>query len=135
MGELQKDPIVGEIIAAAIEVHRQLGPGLLESTYQFCLAWELASRGIPFLVQAPMPLTYKNERLDCGYRVDLLVDTDVIVEIKSVEALKPIHDAQVMTYLRLSGARHALLINFNCTTLKAGLRSFVGYGKRVPPDI
>ena len=132
--EPQRFPLTDKVIGCAIEVHKVLGPGLLESTYERCLAHELALNGLRSVWQAPLPVAYKGVNLDCGYRVDLLVDTDVIVEVKSVAALLPIHDAQVLTYLRLTGARHALLFNFNCLTLKAGLRSFVGRGKQVPAD-
>lgn len=132
MAEFQSDPVVGQIIGAAIEVHRVCGPGLLESTYKSCIGFELVEKGIRVEREVPVPVIYKGTRLDCGYRLDLLVDEDVIVEVKSVEKLQPIHTAQIMTYLRLTGARHALLMNFNGLTLKEGLRSFVGKGKFVP---
>jgi GxxExxY protein len=133
MPDYRPDPVVGEILAAAIEVHRVLGPGLLESTYQTCLMWELGRKGIRVERQVGLPVTYKGVRLECGYRIDLLVDGDVIVEVKSVATLLPVHDAQVMTYLRLSGARRALLLNFNERRLKDAIRSFVP-GKRVPVE-
>lgn len=114
-----------EIIGAAIEVHRTLGPGLLESAYEECLARELALHGIPFERQKPLPLVYKDVKLDCGYRVDLLVDGRVILELKSVEALAPIHEAIVLTYLRLSGCKIGLLINFNVSVLKDGVKRLV----------
>ena len=126
------DPTVDNIIGAAIEVHRELGPGLLESAYQTCLAYELAQRKLEVLREAPVPVVYRGQRIDCGYRIDLLVEGDVIVEVKSVEALLPIHTAQVLTYLRLTGARRALLLNFNGLTLKEGLRSYLGQGNGVP---
>jgi len=132
MTGVQRDPIASEIIGGAIEVHRELGPGLLESAYQACLAHELLERGLIVERQVPVPVFFKGIRLDCGYRLDLLVNSDVIVEVKSVERLLPIHDAQVLSYLRLTGARRALLFNFNELTLKQGLRSFLGYGKKVP---
>ena len=132
MTEFRSDPIVGEIIGVAIEVHHVLGPGLLESTYKNCVSYELVNKGIRFEREVSVPVIYKDTRLDCGYRLDLLADEDDIVEVKSVEKLLPIHTAQVMTYLRLTGARHALLMNFNGLTLKEGLRSFVGKGKLVP---
>lgn len=113
------------IIGSAIEVHRTLGPGLLESAYEECLASELISRGLRFERQKPVPLIYKETRLDCGYRIDLLVEGRVVVELKSAEAIAPIHEAVVLTYLRLSGCRLALLINFNVTTLKDGVRRFI----------
>jgi GxxExxY protein len=132
MTEFQSDPVVGGIVHAAIEVHRVLGPGLLESTYQHCLIYELAQQGIPFEQQVPVPVIYKGTKLDCGYRLDLLVEGSVIVEVKSVEKLLAIHTAQVLTYLRLTGARRALLMNFNGVTLKQGLRSYLGMGNFVP---
>ncbi|HEX4076652.1 MAG TPA: GxxExxY protein [Candidatus Acidoferrales bacterium] len=114
-----------EIIGAAIEVHRMLGPGLLESAYEECLARELSLRGIPFERQKALPLVYKDVKLECGYRIDLLVDGRVVVELKAVDALAPIHDAIVLTYLRLSGCSIGLLINFNSVVLKDGLRRLV----------
>ena len=110
------------IIGAAIEVHRQLGPGLLESAYEECMAREFTLRSIPFDRQKPLPVVYKGMKLECGYRLDFLVDGRVVFELKAVEALAPIHDAILLTYLKLSGSRIGLLINFNCTTLKDGLR-------------
>jgi len=110
------------VIGAAIEVHRVLGPGLLESAYEECLAHEFAARTIPFERQKPLPVVYKGTKLECGYRVDLLVDGRVIVELKAVEALAPIHDAILLTYLRLSGCKIGLLINFHCAVLKDGIR-------------
>ena len=111
-----------EIIGAAIEVHRHLGPGLLESAYRNCLMRELLLRGIPFKHECPLPLEYKGIRLDSGYRMDLLVADSVVVEVKSVEALAPIHDAQLLTYLKLGGWKVGLLINFNVELLKNGIR-------------
>ncbi len=114
-----------EIIGAAIEVHRVLGPGLLESAYEECLARELGLREIPFERQKPLPLVYKDIKLECGYRIDLLIDGRVVVELKAIDALAPIHDAIVLTYLRLSGCKIGLLINFNAVVLKDGLRRLV----------
>jgi len=114
--------ITRAIIGAAIEVHRQLGPGLLESSYRECLCRELLLRGIDFEREKPLPLEYKGIHLGCGYRVDLLVANSVVVEIKSVEALAPIHEAQLLTYLRIGGWRLGLLINFNVAVLKSGIR-------------
>jgi len=113
--------ITHSIIGAAIEVHRALGPGLLESAYQECLAREFESRGIPFERERPLPLEYKGIRLDCGYRPDFLVAGLVIVEIKAIEALAPIHEAQLLTYLRIGGWKVGLLINFNVLVLKDGI--------------
>lgn len=113
------------VIGAAIEVHRTLGPGLLESAYEGCLCHELELRRIPFQRQVALPVTYKGLTLDCGYRVDILVDGKVIVEAKSVESLIPIHQAQTLTYLRLAGWKVGLLINFNVPILKKGIRRLV----------
>ena len=122
---LYEEELTGQIIGAAIEVHKQLGPGLLESTYQACLCHELELRGISFECQKRLPLEYKGIKLDCGYRIDLLVAGLVIVEIKSVEALAPIHEAQLLTYLKLTGVKVDLLINFNVVVLKSGIRRLV----------
>jgi GxxExxY protein len=113
--------ITGDVISAAIEVHRSLGPGLLESAYKECLARELVLRRIPFERQRPLPLEYKGIRLECGYRIDLLVAGLVVVEIKSVEAIAPVHEAQLITYLRVGGWNVGLLINFNVVLLKNGI--------------
>jgi len=112
--------ITQEVIGAAIAVHRALGPGLLESAYQECLCQELALRGIPFERQVPLPLEYRGIR--CGYRLDLLVASAVVVEIKSIEAIAAIHEAQLLTYLRLGGWSVGLLMNFNVVVLKDGIR-------------
>jgi len=109
-------------IGAAIEVHRLLGPGLLESTYRECLCRELALRDVGFQKECGLPVQYKGIHLDCGYRIDLLVENLVVVEIKAVEQLAPIHDAQLLTYLRVGGWRVGLLINFNAVVLKDGIR-------------
>lgn len=110
-----------EIIGAAIEVHRNLGPGLLESAYVNCLTRELYLKEIPFKREWPLPVTYKGIRLDCSYRLDLLVADSVVVEIKSVDALTSIHEAQLLTYLKLGGWKVGLLINFNVELLKTGI--------------
>ena len=117
--------ITEAIIGAAIRVHRALGPGLLESAYQACLTFELSKCHLQVECQKPLPLVYEQVKLDCGYRIDLLVEGVVVVEIKSVEALAPIHDAQVISYLKLSGCKLGLLINFNVPVLKDGIRRFV----------
>lgn len=114
-----------EIIGAAIEVHRVLGPGLLESAYEECLARELSLRSIKYERQKPLPVVYKEVKLDCGYRLDFLVEGRVVLELKAVESLAPIHEAIVLTYLRLSGCKIGLLINFHVEVLKNGLRRFV----------
>jgi len=108
-----------------MDVHRVLGPGLLESAYEECLVRELSLRSITFERQKPLPLVYKDVKLECGYRVDLLIDGRVVVELKAVDALAPIHDAIVLTYLRLSGCKIGLLINFNVPVLKDGIRRLV----------
>lgn len=120
--------ITQAIIGAAIEVHRTLGPGLLESAYHECLCRELSLRGVPFEREYPLPVEYKGTRLECGYRLDLLVARAVVIEVKSVEALAPVHEAQLLTYLRLGGWRVGLLINFNVAILKDGIRrKILGY--------
>jgi len=110
-----------ETIGAAIEVHRTLGPGLLESSYRECLCRELLLRGIQFKRECGLPLEYKGVRLDCGYRIDILVADLVVVELKAVEELAPVHDAQLLTYLRLGKWKVGLLINFNVVVLKDGI--------------
>ncbi len=111
----------GQIIAAAIDVHKELGPGLLESAYHACMCRELSLRRIPFQSAVSLPVEYKGIHLDCGYRIDLLVDSKVAVELKSVEKLMPIHQAQLLTYLRLSKMRVGLLITFNVRVLPHGI--------------
>ncbi len=110
------------LIGGAIEVHRTLGPGLLESTYEICLCHELVVRGLRFQKQVPISVEYKGIKLDCGYRADLVVNDLVLVEIKSVDSLLPIHEAQLLSYLKLGGWKIGLLINFNVQLLKQGLR-------------
>ena len=110
------------IIGAAISVHRELGPGLLESVYEKCLAFELADRGLSVTTQKEIPVRYKNLTFDCSFRADLIVENKVLLELKSIDQLTAIHIAQVLTYLKLSNLRTALLINFNVPTLKAGLK-------------
>ena len=114
-----------QIIGAAIEVHRALGPGLLESAYEECLSHELALRAIPFRRQVPLPLAYKGVKLECGYRVDLLVSDAVVVEIKTVEHLEPVHTAQVLTYLKLGGWSLGLIVNFNVPVVTSGIKRVV----------
>ena len=109
------------IIGAAIEVHRALGPGLLESAYQACLAREFALRGLDFEQEKPIPVTYKDVNLDCGYRVDFLVNGKVVVELKAVEQMHPVYESQLLTYLRLTGCKVGLLINFNVPVLTSGI--------------
>jgi len=114
-----------KIIAAAIEVHRTLGPGLLESAYEDCLCRELALRGIPFERQKPLPVEYKGMKIETSYRIDILVANAVVVEVKSVETILPIHEAQLLTYLRLGGWKVGLLLNFNVPLMKQGIRRVV----------
>jgi GxxExxY protein len=113
------------IIGAAIAVHKELGPGLLESAYEACLAYELAQRGLKVELQKPLPVAYHQIRLDCGYRIDMLVEDKVIIELKAVEKLEPIHEAQLLSYLKLSGCSVGLLINFNVRVLKHGIKRLV----------
>jgi len=122
---MNEDELSNQIIGAAIEVHRHLGPGLLESAYQQCLAHEFRERRIPFELEKPVPVEYKGVRLDCGFRLDFLVDGLVVVELKAVDQLTPVHDAQVLTYLRLTGCRLGLLLNFNEWRLADGIKRLV----------
>jgi GxxExxY protein len=118
--------LTSKIIGAAIEVHRQLGPGLLESAYETCLAYELTNLGLVIEQQKPLPIVYKEIHLDHGYRIDLLVNNLVIVELKAVEQITPVHEAQILSYLRFSGCKVGLLINFNVKLLKdGGIRRFM----------
>jgi len=118
---MEFDDLSNRVIGCAIEVHRNLGPGLLESTYEQCFAHELKVARIPFKLQHPLPVEYKGLHLDCGYRIDLLVDNSLIVELKSVDKVLPIHKAQILTYLKLSGIKIGLLMNFNVKYLKDGI--------------
>ena len=122
---MEFDKLSTRVIGCAIEVHRELGPGLLESTYEPCFAHELTLNGILFKLQHPQPVEYKGVRLDCGYRVDLLIEDDLIVELKSVERIKGIHEAQLLTYMKLAGVKTGLLINFNVKRVKDGITRFV----------
>ena len=122
---LEINEITKGVIGAAIDVHRALGPGLLESAYEECLCHELGLRGIAFERQKPLPVVYKGRRLDCGYRLDLLVEESVVVELKAVQVIMPIHEAQMLTYLKLGSWNVGLLINFNVPLLKKGLKRIV----------
>ena len=122
---MEFDDLSNRVIGCAIEVHRHLGPGLLESAYEQCLAHELNRSGITFQLQHPQPVQYKDIRLDCGYRIDILVENELIVELKSVEEIKGIHEAQRLTYMKLAGVKIGLLINFNHIKLKDGIQRFV----------
>jgi GxxExxY protein len=121
----QFSALSNRIIGCAIEVHRHLGPGLLESTYQQCLAHELRINGIELEIEHPLPVVYKDIRLDCGYRIDLLVENEIILELKSVEKIAPIHEAQLLSYLKLANKKQGFLINFNVRRLKDGLKSYI----------
>jgi GxxExxY protein len=123
----RENEITKRVIGFAIEVHRALGPGLLESAYEECLCYELAQRGLPFLRQVQLPIRYKDVKLDCGYRMDLLIGDLVIVEIKAVESLAPIHEAQLLTCLKLAGKPVGLLINFNVPVLRQGIKRMVNH--------
>ena len=117
--------ITEKIIGAAMAVHRELGPGLLESAYEACLAYEIAKGGFSIERQKELPVIYRNVKLDCGYRIDLLVENKVIIEIKAIDKLAPIHTAQLLSYLKLSGCKIGLLINFNVKVLKDGIRRLI----------
>jgi len=114
--------LTGSVIGAAIEVHKALGPGLLESVYEECLCHELNLRGIPYQRQKEIPIEYKGSKIDCGYRIDILVAETLILEIKACESLQRIHEAQLLTYLKLTGLKVGLLINFNVPVLKEGIK-------------
>jgi GxxExxY protein len=124
-GLLIDEELTEQIIGSAIEVHRCLGPGLLESAYEECLCHELSLRNIPFNRQKPLPLEYKGKKLDCGYRMDVVVDNRVVVEIKCVEQIQGIHQAQLLTYLKLSGIKVGLIINFDRSVLRDGIKRLV----------
>jgi GxxExxY protein len=117
--------LTGQIIGAAIEVHKALGPGLLESAYEECLCRELVLRNIPFERQKEVPIEYKGCKLDCGYRLDLVANNQIVLELKAVTRIEPIHEAQLITYMRLTGINLGLLLNFNVPALKDGIRRLV----------
>ena len=120
--------ITHAIIVAAIAVHKEVGPGLLENVYEECMCFELGARNLEFERQKPLPVVYRAVKLDCGYRADIVVMRKVVVEIKAVAAIAPIHDAVMLTYLRLSGCRTGLLVNFHSVALKDGIKRYVwGY--------
>lgn len=123
--EAQRDVLTDKVIGAAIEVHRHLGPGLLESAYEECLCHELNLQKIAFQHQVPLPLEYKGIHLDCGYRMDVVVENKLVVELKTAERLMPIHEAQLLTYLKLSGIHTGLLLNFHAPVLKQGIKRMV----------
>ena len=119
------DELSNRVIGCALEVHRSLGPGLLESTYEQCLAHELSRAGIKFQTQHPQPVVYKGIQLDCGYRIDFIAEEELVLELKSVQKISDLHVAQLMTYLKLAGMKTGLLLNFNVAKLKDGLRRVV----------
>ena len=122
---MEFDKLSNQVIGCALQVHKALGPGLLESAYEQCLAHELSLAGIPFKLQFPLPVNYKNIKLDCGYRMDLLVDDKLVVELKSVDKITGVHQSQILTYMKLSEMKTGLLINFNVELLKSGIKRFV----------
>jgi GxxExxY protein len=122
---METNEITQKIIGSAIEVHKNLGPGLLESAYEECLAFELIKAGLHFKRQQPTPVIYKDIKLDCGYRIDILVENMVVVELKVADEFCPVHTAQVLTYMKFSNMKIGLLINFNVTTLRNGIRRFI----------
>jgi len=124
LGEV-RDSLSESVIGHAIEVHRTLGPGLLESTYEECLCFELKTAGIEFRRQVSLPIVYKSVKLDCGYRMDVVVAGRLVIELKTVEKLLPIHEAQMLTYLKLSGLSTGLLLNFHVAVLKDGIKRLV----------
>ena len=122
---MEFDELSNRVIGCALEVHRHLGPGLLESTYEQCLAYEMKVAGMAFKLQHALPVEYKNIKLDCGYRIDMLVDNSIIIELKSVDKILPIHQAQLLTYMKLADISIGLLINFNVKYLKDGIKRMV----------
>jgi len=125
VAETDPNAVSGDIVDAAIKVHRELGPGLLESTYEACLSYELRKRGLEVRSQVGLPVVYEEVELEVGYRIDLLVEGLVIVELKSVVSLEPIHEAQLLSYLKLSGLKVGLLLNFNVRMMKRGIKRLV----------
>ena len=119
------DPLSNRVLGCALEVHKALGPGLLESAYESALAYELSTAGLMAQRQVDVPVVYKKAKLDCGFRIDLLVEKQLVVELKSVESLLPLHEAQLLTYLKLTGCKVGLLINFNVRLLKSGIKRLV----------
>jgi GxxExxY protein len=121
---MEINEITQKIIGCAIHVHKQLGPGLLESAYEECLAYELLKAGLSIKRQQPTPVIYKEIKLDCGYRIDILVENSVVLELKVVEDFNPVHEAQILTYMKFSNKTIGLLINFNVTVLKDGIKRY-----------
>lgn len=123
--DTSKDPLTGKIIGAAIEVHRNLGPGLLESVYEHCLCYELSQLGLAFVRQAPMPVKYKDILIDAGFKIDILVENQVILELKVCDTISPIHEAQLLSYMKLAKVQRGLLLNFNVLLMKDGIKRYV----------
>lgn len=121
---MELNQITEAIIGCAIEVHRNLGPGLLESAYEECLAYELQNMGLKIERQVPVPVIYKEVKLECGYRIDILVENTIVIELKSIDALAPIHEAQILTYMKFANKPLGLLMNFNVTLLKNGIKRY-----------
>lgn len=119
------DDLTSKIIGCAINVHKELGPGLLESAYEECLAYELKEAGLEVERQKPVPIVYKEIKLDCGYRIDLLVENKIILELKTVEIFNPVHEAQILTYLKFANKKLGLLINFHVLRLKDGIKRYI----------
>lgn len=122
---MEFDELSKKVIGCALEVHKKLGPGLLESAYERCLSFEFICANIKHTVQKELPIEYKKVKLDCGYRIDMLVENEIIIELKSVDKILPIHEAQLLTYMKLSGIKIGLLMNFNVCRLKDGIKRFV----------
>ncbi|MEJ5351344.1 MAG: GxxExxY protein [Melioribacteraceae bacterium] len=122
---MQFEDLTNVIIGCAIEVHKELGPGLLESAYEECLAYELTKKGLKVERQKPVPVVYKEIKLECGYRIDILVEDKVVLELKTVDEFNPIHEAQILTYLKFSEKKVGLLINFNVLRLKDGIKRYI----------
>ncbi|HNX43764.1 MAG TPA: GxxExxY protein [Bacteroidales bacterium] len=121
---MEINQITEKVIACAIEVHKRLGPGLLESVYEECLSYELMSAGLAIERQVPVPVVYKEIKLECGYRIDILVERTVLIELKAIEAFAPVHEAQILTYMKFAKKSIGLLINFNVTLLKDGIKRY-----------
>jgi len=122
---LKFDSLSNRVIGCALEVHKQLGPGLLENTYKQCIAYELSQVGVEFQIEVNLPVNYKKVHVSCGYRIDLLIEDKIILELKCVDKFLPIHEAQILTYMKLSGVKIGLLINFNAKYLRNGIKRFV----------
>jgi GxxExxY protein len=134
MDAMEVNQLSERVIGACIEIHRALGPGLLESAYEECLCRELSLAGLGFERQKPVPVAYKGVHLDCGYRLDIVVEKKLLVELKAVQELSPIHEAQLLTYLKLSGLTVGLLINFNVPVLQRGIKRIVNHYEESSTD-